>query len=458
MFLVVTFFFALHDEQPLARTSLYAVSPEAPWTRLLTPGVAYINVALLVQRARPPMNASSAVRLSVESGVVCPPLGAPAACSFGVQMDATQAVQGEHLFGLDREAQSVLHLTTNSSLPVALQVEITELSAVVEYQVVIAALVLLFVYVLIIFEVVHRTIAAMLGAFVVLAVLANVRQRPSFEEVLTWIDWETCGLLFGMMVMVRASPFPHVVAAHAPLQVGIFSTTGFFQFCAVRIYKASRGNLWRLVSLLCLFTATVSAFLDNVTTILLITPVTMQLCQVVDVDPLPIIVSLVLFSNVGGTATAIGDPPNILLVADPRIAQHPSSAVSFSSMTLHLMPGAILCGAVLMLMARYLFHRRVMRQPDASMMREIFIWRRTLARIHGVTDEEEHVRAQLQRHIAAMEAEHVALLRSGGDAIQVRHFFFFFLDRCIAHCWPWQRRWTLPLLKPSMSSATGLSL
>ncbi len=275
-----------------------------------------------------------------------------------------------------------------------------ELHAAVEYQVLIAALVLVLVYILIIFEVVHRTIAAMFGAFSVLAVLSNLRARPSFEEVLTWIDWETCGLLFGMMLMVLSSqlhfipmraaslclsffPFPSVYFRRKPLyplsvflslmlfmlftfhivQVGIFSTTGFFQFSAVRIYKFSRGNLWRLVAMLCVFTAIVSAFLDNVTTILLITPVTIQLCQVLgahmvhsqkpdkahslfnpsaDVDPVPIIVSLVLLSNVGGTATAIGDPPNILIVADGRIATHESGSITFGSMTVHLFPGLLL--------------------------------------------------------------------------------------------------------------------
>ncbi len=215
--------------------------------------------------------------------------------------------------------------------------------------VIIAAVVLIFVYALIIFEIVHRTLAAMFGAFLTLAVLSNLRARPSFEEVLTWIDWETCGLLFGMMMMV-----------------GIFSTTGFFQFSAVRIYKMSKGHLWRLgetrqrslfdlcvkfhsnreialifncitgrifaaivnalvssfshcgtspVAMLCVFTAVMSAFLDNVTTILLITPVTIQLCSVLDLEPLPIVVSLVLFSNVGGTATAIGNYTTLLLLS-----------------------------------------------------------------------------------------------------------------------------------------------
>ena len=108
--------------------------------------------------------------------------------------------------------------------------------------------------------------------------------RPTFFEVISWIDFETVGLLFGMMIMV-----------------GIFSNTGFFEYSAVKAYKASRGNLWYLTVLLCVFTAVVSAFLDNVTTILLLTPVTIRLCRVIDVPPEPLLIAEVMFSNIGGT-------------------------------------------------------------------------------------------------------------------------------------------------------------
>lgn len=95
-----------------------------------------------------------------------------------------------------------------------------------------------------------------------------------------WIDYDTIGLLFGMMILV-----------------GIFSTTGFFEYSAVKAYKLSRGNLWHLVLMLCMFTAVTSAFLDNVTTILLVTPVTLRLCKVINMDPLPVIMSEVVRSN-----------------------------------------------------------------------------------------------------------------------------------------------------------------
>lgn len=89
--------------------------------------------------------------------------------------------------------------------------------------------------------------------------------------------------------------------------VGIFSQTGFFEYTAVKAYKFSKGNVWTLVVSLCLFTGFVSAFLDNVTTVLLIVPVTIRLCKVLDIPPDQILIAIVIFSNIGGTATIIGD-------------------------------------------------------------------------------------------------------------------------------------------------------
>ena len=118
----------------------------------------------------------------------------------------------------------------------------------------------------------------------------------TLAEITTMIDWETIGLLLGMMVMV-----------------GILSNTGVFEYFAVLSYKKSQGSIWTLVVILCSVTAVLSAFLDNVTTMLLLTPVTIQLAKVLDIKPIPLLISEVLFSNIGGAATMIGDPPNIMI-------------------------------------------------------------------------------------------------------------------------------------------------
>jgi len=157
--------------------------------------------------------------------------------------------------------------------------------------------ILLGVYALIITEVVHRTLAAAVGGLLAIIALTFYSEKSfTLGEVTTLIDWETIGLLLGMMVMV-----------------GILSHTGLFEWFAVQAYKRSGGSVWTLVVILCSVTAVLSAFLDNVTTMLLLTPVTIQLAKVLDLKPIPLLISEVLFSNIGGAATMIGDPPNIMI-------------------------------------------------------------------------------------------------------------------------------------------------
>ena len=151
---------------------------------------------------------------------------------------------------------------------------------------------------MIITEVVERTLAAALGGLAAVLALNYYSEEAalSLKAVTTMIDWETIGLLLGMMVMV-----------------GILSNTGVFEWFAVEAYKRSGGDVWTLTVILCLVTAVLSAFLDNVTTMLLLTPVTIQLARVLDLRPIPLLIAEVLFSNIGGAATMIGDPPNIMI-------------------------------------------------------------------------------------------------------------------------------------------------
>ncbi|KAM7290649.1 hypothetical protein ISCGN_027261 [Ixodes scapularis] len=119
---------------------------------------------------------------------------------------------------------------------------------------------------------------------------------------MSWLDVETLSLLFGMMILVA-----------------ILCETGFFDYAAVIAFRLARGRVWPLVTTLCVFTAVVSAFLDNVTTILLMTPATIKLCEVMDLDPKHILIWLVIFSNIGGAATPVGDPPNVIIISNPQV-------------------------------------------------------------------------------------------------------------------------------------------
>lgn len=170
------------------------------------------------------------------------------------------------------------------------------LAPLAEHSVLIAALIMIFVYIFILLEVIHRTLVALFGSFVALFFLFLMHggHTESIHTIMLHMEWSTLGLLFGMMLLV-----------------GELSHTGIFEWCAVRLLVASKGSFNRLMVLLCGLVALSSAFLDNVTTMLLIAPVTIDMCGILGVDPRPYLIGEVLLSNVGGTATMIGDPPNM---------------------------------------------------------------------------------------------------------------------------------------------------
>jgi Na+/H+ antiporter NhaD/arsenite permease-like protein len=166
----------------------------------------------------------------------------------------------------------------------------------------VAALVLVGVYVLIAFEVMHRTLAALLGAAILLFVTYtagtfNSRYAIlSFHDAMRAIDMNVIFLLMAMMIIV-----------------GVLKRTGLFQWLAYKSFQMARGNVYALVSLLMFVTAFTSAFLDNVTTMLLIIPVTVEVCVTLRINPVSVLIPEAFASNVGGTATLIGDPPNIMI-------------------------------------------------------------------------------------------------------------------------------------------------
>ena len=208
--------------------------------------------------------------------------------------------------------------------------------------------ILLFVYALIISEVVHRTLAAATGGLVAILALNYYKTGDALTlaETTTLIEWETIGLLLGMMVMV-----------------GIISQTGIFEWFAVQAYKKSKGNVWTLVVILCVVTAILSAFLDNVTTMLLLTPVTIQLARVLDLNPIPILISEVIFSNIGGTATMIGDPPNIIIgsmmsesaINKAGYSDLASQGVTFNDFIIELAPGILLTIVPTFMMIKWMY-------------------------------------------------------------------------------------------------------
>lgn len=156
---------------------------------------------------------------------------------------------------------------------------------------VIASLILILSYAVLFSEKLNRAVAVMLGAaaMVLLGVL-------SYDQALQGIDFNTIALLIGMMIMV-----------------GIMEKSGAFQYAAVMSAKLVKANPRGILAVLALVTAVLSAFLDNVTTVLLIVPVTIEITRKLKLEPYPFLLIEIFASNIGGTATLIGDPPNILI-------------------------------------------------------------------------------------------------------------------------------------------------
>ncbi len=195
-------------------------------------------------------------------------------------------------------------------------------------------------YGLIASEKVHRVKVALTGAALMLAA-GVVDFEHAFHSEETGVDWEVILLLLGMMIIV-----------------GVLSHTGVFEYIAIRAVKSARGRPFRVMALLVLITAVASAALDNVTTVLLIAPVTLLVCNRLGLNPVPYLLAEVFASNVGGAATLIGDPPNIIIAG--------RAGLSFNDFLVHLAPVVVVLLAALLLLCRVLFRSAFVHDPERA--------------------------------------------------------------------------------------------
>ncbi|MBN2166860.1 MAG: ArsB/NhaD family transporter [Marinilabiliaceae bacterium] len=198
-----------------------------------------------------------------------------------------------------------------------------------DFQVGVVLVVFVVTFAAISLEKVNNAIAAMVGAFIILSF-----RVVSQEEALHYVDFDTIGLLFGMMLIVT-----------------VMRKTGLFEYIAIRGIKLTNGNPWRILVILSLITAVLSAFLDNVTTVLIIVPLTYAVTDSLNIDPIPILISEILFSNIGGAATLIGDPPNIMIGG--------SSHLEFIDFINNNLPIVVVIGAVTLLILRFIYYKKM---------------------------------------------------------------------------------------------------
>ncbi len=198
------------------------------------------------------------------------------------------------------------------------------------FQVVIALVIFLLTFTFITTEKLPNAIAAMFGAF--LFIVFNILSQ---EEAVDFIDFDTIGLLCGMMITVA-----------------IIRKTGLFEFIAIKGIKITGGNPWRILMVLSVVTGLLSAFLDNVTTVLIIVPLTFAVSDTIKINPTPILIAEILFSNIGGAGTLIGDPPNIMIGG----ATH----LEFMDFIDNNMPVVLLVSVITLLLLRVIYYKKLM--------------------------------------------------------------------------------------------------
>ena len=208
------------------------------------------------------------------------------------------------------------------------------LAAILTVLTFVASLILIFT------EKLNRTIVAFAGAFVMIGV-GEVLDFYNMHLAVEAIDFETLGLLLGMMILVA-----------------MLEPTGLFQYLAVLAARASKGKPFRLFVLLGSVTTVLSMFLDNVTTVVLIAPVTLLISEILGVSAIPYLVAEAILSNTGGVATLVGDPPNVLIGS--------AAGFSFTDFLVHSLPIVVVTWFGALILLRFLFKQELSQHPRSA--------------------------------------------------------------------------------------------
>ena len=200
-----------------------------------------------------------------------------------------------------------------------------------------SSIVVVSIYVILSFEIIHRTSIVIFGALILIIaslLVGSIHPKETLHFVIDVIDFNTIGLLLGMMIISA-----------------ILGETGIFNWIGVKAIRLSRGNLWKLMIILCVFTAITSMFVDNVTIILLMVPVTLSIFRALKISPIPFILGQTLSCNIGGAATLIGDPPNIIIGS--------AANIDFTSFFLNMAPPILVTFILGMVLLKIIFRKEL---------------------------------------------------------------------------------------------------
>ena len=200
---------------------------------------------------------------------------------------------------------------------------------------IISIVIFLLVMAAIVSEKVHRAAASLAGAVILLAT-----HVLTVDSAIEHVDVNTVGVLVGMMLFVA-----------------VVKNSGLFEYIAIKSAKLTHGKPWAIMAVFAIITAVLSAFLDNVTTVLLVGPMTLAITSILNVNPIPFMLTQILASNMGGTATLIGDPPNIMIGSE--------AGLGFADFILNTAPIVVIIMAASLLCFYLMFGRKLKVSDDA---------------------------------------------------------------------------------------------
>jgi Na+/H+ antiporter NhaD/arsenite permease-like protein len=201
-----------------------------------------------------------------------------------------------------------------------------------------ATCIFILAYAIIVSEKIHKTIVAIFGAALML-ILQILEQHDAFHVEEFGVDWNVIFLLMSMMIIIN-----------------LMRPTGIFEFIAIKSAKVGKGKPFRIMVIFSIVIAVLSALLDNVTTVLLITPVTLLIADALELDPIPYLISAALASNIGGTATLIGDPPNIMIAS--------KAGLSFMDFVYNLTPIVVVMMIAYLLTLKIFFGKKLVTSRE----------------------------------------------------------------------------------------------
>ncbi|KAG4073046.1 hypothetical protein HA402_009465 [Bradysia odoriphaga] len=275
----------------------------------------------------------------------------------------------------------------------------------------IGAAVLLGLYILIISEIVDRTFASLIVSTLSVAALALFNERPDLEEILTWVDMDTLMLLFGMMILVA-----------------ITSETGFFDYMAVFVFKKTKGRTWPLICSLSIVSMVSALVLDSVSTVLLMTPVIIRICEVTNLNPVQVLTIMILAVNIGSTASPVGNPPNVMIINHAFIKE---SGIGFLDFVLHIMPGVLILTVQSFMHIRYFTFRQIATLQNAepvevsTIKHELKMWQNTERSISAISKFDDISRSVIRSRVLLLNEALERELQNSHDGTEMRNVSYY---------------------------------